>query len=152
MRNAMVAAGLIAAGITANMGILGPQSSNHGGHDELSTTPSLASGHSSKFPNDSPLAVLYNYYLPNAPSEAAKRTIKGKIELAVGDSGEKLFEAKLTTPLEADEQDACPSSLRDLDPRIELLIATIPDPEKTHLALTFDRQLEVIMLAAQDSG
>jgi hypothetical protein len=155
MRNAMVAVGLIAAGITANMGVRGPSSSTHDGHDELSKTPSLASGHSSKFPNDSPLAVLYSYYRPNAPSEAAKKGIKGKIEVTVGDSGEKLFEAKLTTALEADEQEQypCRSSLDGLEQKVDtILIATIPNPAKTHLALTFDRQLEAIMLAAQDSG
>jgi hypothetical protein len=100
--------------------------------------------------------LLSAYYFPNPPPETRKKTITGKIELSMGDSGGKLFEAKLTAPLEADEQeqDPCPSSLGDLDKKkVEtLLIATIPDPAKTHLALTFDRQLEALMLAAQDSG
>jgi hypothetical protein len=155
MRNAMVAVGLIAAGITANMGVRGPSSSAHDSPDDLSKIPSRASGHSSKFPNDSPLEVLYDYYVPNPPPEAAKKTIKGKIEVTVGDSGEKLFEAKLTAPLEADEQEQypCRSSLGGLEQKVDtILIATIPNPAKTHLALTFDRQLEAIMLAAQDSG
>lgn len=153
MRNAMVAVGLIAAGITANMGVLGPASSAHDGHDELFKTASLPSGHSSKFAKDSPLELLYDYYVPNPSPEAGKKTITGKIELSVNESGGKVFEAKMTTPLEADDQDACPASLGYLDHKVEtLLIATIPDPAKTHLALTFDRQLEAIMLAAQDSG
>jgi hypothetical protein len=155
MRNAMVAAGLIAAGITANMGVLGLQNSPHPGHDELAKAPSPTSGHSSKFPKDSPLELLYDYYFPVAPPETRKKTITGKVEI-LSDSGAKLFEARVAAPLEADEQEqggTCPSSLGDLDKTVEtVLIATIPDPAKTHLALTFDRQLEAIMLAAQDSG
>jgi hypothetical protein len=35
---------------------------------------------------------------------------------------------------------------------IQFLIATVPDPERTHLGLTFDRDLESIMAALQYSG
>ncbi|MBZ5678506.1 MAG: hypothetical protein LAO24_00210 [Acidobacteriia bacterium] len=36
--------------------------------------------------------------------------------------------------------------------KLQVLIATVPDPVNTHLALDFDRRIEAIQWAAQDSG
>lgn len=47
--------------------------------------------------------------------------------------------------------DVCPGGLKPVS-NTDLLIATVPDPERTHLALMFDRHIEAILLAAQDAG
>ena len=157
MRNAIVAAGVVAAGIAVNFG-------GNGAPGRAGPPPSVKSDSSSlrraaaDTPGDHPLAVLDQYWFPNerpASGGATAATAKaGTIDLKFIDSGTKTVEAKLKVSVKADEEEGdWPSARKRLEHSVdEALIVTIPDPLRTHLSIAFDRQLEAIMLAAQDSG
>lgn len=45
-----------------------------------------------------------------------------------------------------------PTAKPQIDPRLNIIIATVPNPVSTHLPLFFDRMIEVIQQAAQDEN
>ncbi len=126
MRNAVLFGILLIAGVSANMGFLSPSGSNIEGHSESLKPSSGKAAPAGDISNDEdyPLRVLYALDYPNqGPSFTS------------------------TSPL-------CPDLKHTLVPvsNMDFLIATVPDPERTHLSVMLDRHLEAILFAAQDAG
>ena len=157
MRNAILAAGVVAAGIAAHFG--GSRTSGPAGPPPSVKDDSYAPRRAAADPpGDHPLAVLDEYLFPNerpVSGGAASATAQaGTTGLNFNSSDIKILDdrAKVSRLL-ADEEGDWPPARKRLEHSVdEALIVTIPDPLRTHLSITFDRHLEGIMLAAQDSG
>jgi len=82
------------------------------------------------------------------PNDSAnKPKLTAKLELNVSSAGRSVLHQTLNSDV-AEDEDEPSCSLQNVD----FLIATVPDPSRTHLSLVFDRELEAVMSAAEDSG
>jgi len=151
MRNVILAIGIILAGLSANLGVVSAPPGSLTQHSEagLPTGVQVVGSRTAQYVSaDHPLTIIYDLYRgqvkppdpatpqPEAPAKLEINAEKGVI--------------KVRTPAEL-ESDPCKVP-EVVGSQLTFVIATVVDPIHTHLALAFDRQLESIMKAAQDSG
>jgi len=123
----ILAVGIILAGISVNLGFVGTPPGSLSEHTEAASPAAVRPSRSktlARLPEDNPLKIIYDYY----PDQ------------------------EQTTPVPS-EATGDPCTMPEMSSHnIKSLISTVVDPTQTHLALAFDRQLEALMKAAQDSG
>jgi hypothetical protein len=150
MRNMILAVGIILAGISANLGVVGTSPGSLTEHSEAASPAVVRPSRATNLKNaeDHPLNILYDYYKPKIENDApgpASPEMSGKFELNLSKA---VLNLNVRVPA-ATPQDLC--SVDEIPGNPKFMIATVVDPTRTHLALAFDRQLEAIMRAAQDS-
>jgi hypothetical protein len=161
MRSAVLAGTLVLAAMSAKVGLMGPSSSALDVHSETTKPSPPHAGHVSikSLPRDHPLQALYDFagspeQEPAPTPSPSPVSVSGTFDLNVKDSAAKQIvkvEATIAAPA-AETRDACTVKLPPLSKPFSFLITTIPDPERTHLGLMFDRHLEAVRLAAADAG
>jgi hypothetical protein len=146
MRNVMMAAMLVAAGVSSNYIPQTGGSESIGDGGAKGKKPTLEENLPQ--PIDDPMDLLkeflnphYRATLASSQKEAARADKNDGTGTNCKASPE--FKPEFNVPLNH-------SSAISLN--LNFLIATLPDPERTHLGLNFDRILEAIINAAEDGG
>src|SRR5580658_3166310 len=156
MRNVVMAAMLVAAGVSSSY------VNRTGGSDDAATA--VAKGKTPSFegslpqPIDDPLDLLKNfldptYDAPPVSTASCQDPIDGLRELL--NTGQRPCVAQEVHKPKRDAPGMNCKARREFEDaplNLSFIIATIPDPERTHLSLYFDRALEAIINAAEDSG
>jgi hypothetical protein len=155
MRNAVMAVMLVAAGVSSSY------VNRTGGSDSpeqavaKGKTPSLEGNLPQ--PIDDPLDLLKdfldpNHHPPSTPAATCEDPIQRLRNLL--NSTAQPCAPQAVPAVTSTEGSNCAVSREFWDGNLNLnfLIATIPDPERTHLGLDFDRALEAIITAAEDEG
>jgi len=156
MRNVVMAAMLVAAGVSSSYVTRTGGSDSAGEAASKGKTPMIEENLPQ--PIDDPLDLLKNFLDPTYPPLASTT---GSCEDPI-DRRRDLINSSRTpcVPQETtsgkEEADGANCAVRrefkDWPLTLNFIIATIPDPEKTHLGLSFDRALEAIINAAEDGG
>ncbi|HTB14109.1 MAG TPA: hypothetical protein VK752_21200 [Bryobacteraceae bacterium] len=156
MRNVVMAAMLVAAGVSSSY------VNRTGGSDNA--TEAMAKGKTPLMegalpqPIDDPLDLLKNfldptYDPPPTQIETCQDPIDGLREL-LNSKSRPCVAQEVRNPKKDAPGLNCKANreFKDAPLNLSFIIATIPDPERTHLSLYFDRALETIINAAEDQG
>src|ERR1700733_5125687 len=154
MRNVVMAAMLVAAGVSSSY------VTRTGGSD--SAAEAVAKGKTPTLegilpqPIDDPLDLLKQFL---DPTYDPRPVSTGSCEDPIDGLRDLLNSRRRPClPEKAPKKEAeganckAPRDIKDVPLNLNFMIATIPDPEQTHLGLSFDRTLEAIINAAEDGG
>jgi hypothetical protein len=155
MRNVVIATMLVIAGVGSNYM---PRPGDADSAEEVAAkgkAPALLGG-SAPQPIDDPLDLLNDFLNPRyEPAARPKGTCGDPIDrlrkLLVSTAQPCIPQQAVSKAQESAEGLNCSATREFMDTGLQLhfLIATIPDPARTHLGLSFDRYLEAIINAAE---
>ncbi|MBI5087062.1 MAG: hypothetical protein HZB13_21000 [Acidobacteria bacterium] len=149
MRNLVLALSVVAAGLSSRLGLLDVAV-------PASPAPKAAAQKqpaekSKSLPEDHPISVLYEYFDPTY-DDAKSPEVRADLSVHIGDRGKFQWQGKLTEQGD-DSGGACEDIGGWPHPgHVRYLVATLPDPDTTHLSQEFDRGLESIIAAATAAG
>jgi hypothetical protein len=105
-------------------------------------------------PAEAPLQAICAAVQKQTTNSTAE--LSGLLRLSEGETHRTIWSAERRPEGSVAKADTAPESCTELNPEfasgLKVVVAFVPDPERTALRLYFDRALEAIQSAAQDSG